>query len=306
MKLESRRCWKRWPRRRGPATGVTPRRWRISPGAVEDRDLQPRVGAPVAGGPDDRADALAAQVEAGQPLGGRTPGGRRRAEDLGVEAAAASMWSSMRASRRASRSSAAAVVPAGRRRTSDAVAVDADEPAGEPHAEPLERGQVDVAVVLTADELQRALVAAPGRVGDLVDRLGERADLVEPPPDVHPPVAAGNPAVTADGEHDLPAGAGELVGDLDAGGGGAHDEHPARRGAGPGCGRRSGVSWATSDGAGRRPAARAAGRTSRWRSRRWPARPRRRRSCRTVKPSSARRASATSLCSSTGASNEPA
>ena len=33
MKLELRRCWKRWPRTYRPGTGVTPRRWRISPAA---------------------------------------------------------------------------------------------------------------------------------------------------------------------------------------------------------------------------------------------------------------------------------
>ena len=75
-----------------------------------------------------------------------------------------------------------------------------------------------------AGQLHRALPAGPCRVGDLVDGPGERADLVEPPPDVDAPVAPREPAVAADGQHHVATGAGELVGELHAGGGGADDQ----------------------------------------------------------------------------------
>ena len=121
----------------------------------------------------------------------------------------------------------------GRRRGREVVgegqagAVDGGQVAGQPHAEALQRGQVDVAVVAAADQLDGALVARPDGVLDLVDRAAEGADPVEPPPDVHAAIAAGQPAVAANGEHDVATGADEFVGDLHAGRRRPHDQHPA-------------------------------------------------------------------------------
>ena len=89
---------------------------------------------------------------------GRRPAPRRRGR-------ARAMWSSISASIRAQ-----PLVGRGRGGgqvggEADAGAVDADQPPGEADAEPLERGQVDVAVVGAADQLQRRLAAGrvPGR-----------------------------------------------------------------------------------------------------------------------------------------------
>ena len=67
--------------------------------------------------------------------------------------------------------------------------------------------------------------AASGVV-DVVDRGRERADLVEPPPDVPTAVAAGDAAVPPDGEDDLATGPHQFVGDLHARGRRADHEHP--------------------------------------------------------------------------------
>ena len=110
--------------------------------------------------------------------------------------------------------------------------------------------------------------------------------------------------MAADCQHDLAAGASELVGDLHAGGGRPDDEHAAV-GQVAGVAVALGVIWST--------AGRGAGEAgTRGRSHQpvaittLRAVPRRRRSVRTVKPSSRADEPRTSLSCSIGASNEPA
>ena len=79
------------------------------------------------------------------------------------------------------------------------------------------------------DELERRLEAGGPRVGHRVDGAGEAAGDLEPPVGVHAAVAARHAGVPPDGERDLAARAGELVGDLDARGRGSDDEHAAGR-----------------------------------------------------------------------------
>ena len=89
--------------------------------------------------------------------------------------------------------------------------------------------EVEVRVVGRADELGGGDVARADEVVDLVVALVEAADLVEPPHDVAAPVGPRHADVLADGDGDLAAGAQQLVGDLQAGGRGADDQHPAGR-----------------------------------------------------------------------------
>ena len=125
---------------------------------VEDRDLQPRVGAAVAGGPDDRADAVAACRSSDVSRRRRAqPGGRaRRRGPRAVEAGGVDVVVDLGRAGGASRSSAAAtVVAAGRRRTSSrSPSTPVRRPASRTPSR-CERGQVDVAAVGAADELQR-------------------------------------------------------------------------------------------------------------------------------------------------------
>ena len=139
------------------------------------------------------------------------------------------MKASISPSTRCMRASAAAVVAARSSANRTAVPVDPDQPAREPHAGGLQRDQVEVAAVGPADQLQGRLPPGLLGVGHLVDRLGEGAHLVEPPEDVEAAVAARDPRVVAGREGDVASGAGELVGQLDAGGGGAHHQHAALR-----------------------------------------------------------------------------
>ena len=95
------------------------------------------------------------------------------------------------------------------------------------HAHVLEGAEIEGAVVLAPDELQRRLAAGVDGVVDVVDRAVERSDRVEPPEHVQASVRARHPAVAADGEGDLATVASELVGELHAGGRGADDEDAA-------------------------------------------------------------------------------
>ncbi len=92
-----------------------------------------------------------------------------------------------------------------------------------------EGGQVEGAVVGSADQLERGFVAGGDRVRRLVDGAVEAADALQPPVDVHAAVAARQSGVTADGEDDVPSGVGEFVGELHPGGRGADDQHAAGR-----------------------------------------------------------------------------
>ena len=91
-----------------------------------------------------------------------------------------------------------------------------------------------------ADELERRLQAGGQLVGHRVDGAGQAAGDLEPAVGVQTAVAARHAGVPPDGEGDLAARAGELVGDLDARGRGSDDEHAAGRqgvGAAVGAGR---------------------------------------------------------------------
>ena len=115
--------------------------------AVEDRDPQPRVGAAVAGGPDDRRDAVAPGVEPRDRLGGRSRAGVSAGRTSRVQAGGRRCGRRCGRGAGARRSSAAAVVAVQVVGERQVAAVDAGEPTGDPDAEPLQRGQVDVAVV---------------------------------------------------------------------------------------------------------------------------------------------------------------
>ena len=90
-----------------------------------------------------------------------------------------------------------------------------------------ERVEVEVGVLRRADELRGRDVAGADEVVDLVVALVETPGPVHPPHDVAAPVRPRHAHVLADRERDLAAGAQELVGDLQAGGRGADDQHAA-------------------------------------------------------------------------------
>ena len=90
-----------------------------------------------------------------------------------------------------------------------------------------ERVEVEVRPVGRADELGRRDVPRAHQVVDLVVALVEPADPVQPPHDVAAAVGPGHADVLADGDGHLAPGAQQLVGDLEAGGRGADDEHAA-------------------------------------------------------------------------------
>ena len=87
--------------------------------------------------------------------------------------------------------------------------------------------EVEVRPVGRADELGGGDVPRAHQVVDLVVALVEPADPVEPPHDVAAPVGPRHADVLAHGDGHLAPGAQQLVGDLDAGGRGADDQHPA-------------------------------------------------------------------------------
>ena len=91
-----------------------------------------------------------------------------------------------------------------------------DEPAHHCDACCVERVEVAGSSVGGPGELWRGHPAGPGKVVDLVPSLVGQADGFHPPVDVASPIGAGQPDVLADGEGDVTAAAGELVGDLDA------------------------------------------------------------------------------------------
>ena len=195
---------------------------------VEHREVQPRVAAPVAGRPDHRRDAAGPEVEPGRLVGEREPGwgsGSRTS----VVRPVASMWASMSARTRRMRASALATVrPRSAAKPTSWPSMSVRRPVSStPAAWRVARSRVRWSGRPT--ELQRGLVAGGDRVRRLVDGAVEAADALQPPVDVHAAVAARQPAVAADGEDDVTAGAGELVGELHAGGRGADDQHTAGR-----------------------------------------------------------------------------
>jgi len=199
---------------------------------VEDGDAQPRVDPAVAGRPDDGADACLSQVQFVDHRCG--PDGRDRlgvedlaAQPVGVDVGVDPVEQGGHLPVRGGD---------GRRhvgREPDPAAVDRRDPPDQPDAVGLQRRQVERPVVRPADQLQRRLRPGRARIRHLVDRPVEQAGRREPPEDVHAAVAAGQPAVAADGERHVPAGGPQLVGDLHAGCRGADDEDaPGRQASG--------------------------------------------------------------------------
>ena len=88
-----------------------------------------------------------------------------------------------------------------------------------------QRVEVQVRPLRRADELRRRHVPRPHQIVDLVEALVVAADLVEPPHDVPVPVGPGHADVLADGDRHLAPGAQQLVGELQARGRSADDQH---------------------------------------------------------------------------------
>ena len=258
---------------------MVPRCCRIEPSGRGDRHVEPRVVRAVAGREQDGADALGAQVQpagrAGRPERLRTV----RRPDLGPEPGRVDVGVDRVEEPVHAGFGLCDGVAQVRRQGGDTPG-QLVQPAGDPDAAPGQGGEADVpcaplAGVVTAlltagaaDELERRLAACGVRVGHLVDRAGQAPGLLEPPEDVHPPVATWQAGVPARREHDTSPGSGQLVGDLHARGRGTDDEDAA---VGQ-CGRVA-VAATPSSGAGpyrsrRRCSARAADPTGRWPRRR--------------------------------------
>ena len=91
----------------------------------------------------------------------------------------------------------------------------------------LQRCEIDVRAVRPAGKLQRRLTHGRVRVGQIAGPLGEHAHPIHPPEDIAPTPVARHPRMSADGQRHIASAAAQLVGDLDAGSGGADDEHAA-------------------------------------------------------------------------------
>ena len=108
-------------------------------------------------------------------------------------------------------------------------AVDSHEPAHEPHAQPRQNAEVEVAVVGAADQLQRRLAASCVEIASLEGRIVKNAGRLHPGVDVLSAVAAGHARVIPDGErHRAPRGM-DLLGELSAARRGADHQHAAIR-----------------------------------------------------------------------------
>ena len=105
-------------------------------------------------------------------------------------------------------------------------AAEAPDERGAPRREGVE---VEVRPVGRSDELRRGDVPRAHEVVDLVVALVEPADLLEPPHDVAAPVGPRHADVLAHGDGHLAPGAQQLVGELQARGRGADDEHRGPR-----------------------------------------------------------------------------
>ena len=106
---------------------------------------------------------------------------------------------------------------------------DTFEPAQQPYAARVQRPKIEVAItqfrVPTTDQLERGLPSRRIAIWRAVDRLCEATGGLQPPEDVHAPVAAGHSGVPTDREGHRAPSAEEFVGDLYAGRGRTHHEH---------------------------------------------------------------------------------
>ncbi len=198
-------------------------------GRVEHRHVEPRVRAAEPGRPHDGLDAERTQVEAfGRGIFRRPaqrherPGrldGRGEAGAIDPPIDAVEQAGQLDVGRGHVRNELVAQV--------HPVAVRAGHAADEPHAASFEHAEVECRVVGPADELQRRLVLRDVGVVHLIDALVEEPHRVEPPENVTAAVPPRQPHVASDGQRDGPPRRLDLVGDLDAGRGGADDEHAA-------------------------------------------------------------------------------
>ena len=224
-KLELRVVCQRCPTTYRPGEGVSPWRCRTRPVASSTGTCSHGWLRPAARWP--RAPCGCRSPSRSSLVGGRDTVDRRRRRarhPAGRPEGRGRARGPRRACRnRARRASASAVVS--RRSSANrtrAPRMPVSRP-GEAHAAGRERGEAEVACVLgapgVAGELERRLAQGGGGVGDPVDPAVEAAQPLHPPVDVDAAVGAHHAGVPADGEHDVAARCGELVGEL----------HPGRR-----------------------------------------------------------------------------
>ena len=104
---------------------------------------------------------------------------------------------------------------------------DAGHASDDAHADRAQRVEVDVAPVGIAGNLERRQVARPVEVLHVVVQLVIHARGVHPPQDVAASIGARRADMLADGQRDVAARAPDLVCELCARGGRAHDQHAA-------------------------------------------------------------------------------
>ena len=188
--------------------------------AIDHRDVQPRVVGAEPGGPEHRLEALGDEVDQDprvlvdpRRLGTRSLVVAGRLVDRVEQALELEVGEVADVAQRAGERGGAAVH---RREASDE--------RGAPRGEGVE---VEVGPVGRSDELGRGDVPRAHEVVDLVVALVEPAELAEPPHDVAVPVGPRHADVLTHGDRHLAPGAQQLVGELEAGGRGADDEHAA-------------------------------------------------------------------------------
>jgi hypothetical protein len=195
-------------------------------GAVERGDVQPRVLAPVAGRPDHGRDPGRSKVE------------RRRARRQGDVAQPVRLVLPLPGMSpfevRVDPVEDAVHPPVGVARgrgqilrQQRAAPVEPLQPPDDLDAEPAQHGEIELLAAVRPGERHARSRLGGDRVGHLVDRAVEVAELLQPVPDVLAAVAARHTRVTADCEHDAAVRAAQLGGDLLAARPRADDEDAA-------------------------------------------------------------------------------
>ena len=168
--------------------------------AVEHRHVQPRIVRAIAGGPDDRADVAARQI---QRKGRRARRSAVAANRSGTSTSASMPLSIAHASSASSsrfilRSAIAHVVAQRPGELQPCRRADPGQAADDAHAQRAQRVEVDSATVGVAGELQRRHAARALEVVDRVVALVEDAGSVHPPLDVRAAIASRHADVLAD------------------------------------------------------------------------------------------------------------
>ena len=195
---------------------------------IENGRLEPGAATDIAGGPNDRPDALAPQIERRRTAGGpngnpRCRIGGRRLESLVVDVSVDPLEDAQHARMRSLRGP---IEVAGER---GLCAIDGREPADQPHAEAGQNAEIEVAVVGAADQLQRRLTAGRLEIAPFEGRIVQNAGLLHPGVDVPSAIAAGHAGVIPDGERHRPPRGMDLLGELSAGRRGADHQHAGFR-----------------------------------------------------------------------------